>query len=123
MCIIDRITSLLKARGASQIEFSEALSSPKVTKQTITDWKSGKSKSYYEYIPEIANYFGVSCDYLLTGKEHIVSGIDLTDSEIKLLAEFRKLDFRGCTAVMNTIISEQDRMEIEKNSARDTNVG
>ncbi|MCL2413552.1 MAG: helix-turn-helix domain-containing protein [Bacteroidales bacterium] len=35
----------------------------------VTDWKKGKYKPSTDAIVKIAEYFGVSTDYLLTGKE------------------------------------------------------
>ena len=37
-------------------------------KSTFSNWKKGVNKSYLKYIPNIAEYFGVTVDYLL-GKE------------------------------------------------------
>ena len=36
---------------------------------TFTDWKSGRSVPKQEKLQKIADYFGVSLDYLMTGKE------------------------------------------------------
>ena len=36
-----------------------------ITKNAFTDWKSGKIKSYQKHLPKIAEFFGVSADYLL----------------------------------------------------------
>ena len=65
MTVIERIIEQLKARDIKQTDFANALRNKGVTKQTITDWKLGKSKTFYELMPDIADYFGVSADYLL----------------------------------------------------------
>jgi repressor LexA len=39
-----------------------------ITPQRVTDWKSGRIASYSKYMDKIAEYLGVSVDYLLTGK-------------------------------------------------------
>ena len=31
----------------------------------ITEWKSGRSKSFMKYIPQIAEFYGVSADWIL----------------------------------------------------------
>ena len=36
---------------------------------TFTDWKSGRSKPKNDKLQKIADYFGVSLEYLLTGEE------------------------------------------------------
>ncbi len=33
-------------------------------KNAVTDWRAGRSKSYTKYAPQIADYFGVSLDWL-----------------------------------------------------------
>ena len=65
MTVIDRIIDCLKKEGKQQIDLASALKDKNVTKQTISDWKRGKSNSYYEMMPEIADYFGVSTDFML----------------------------------------------------------
>ena len=39
-----------------------------ISKSTFSDWKSGRSKPKQEKLQKIADYFGVSVDYLMTGK-------------------------------------------------------
>lgn len=51
--------------------------------------KSGKSQSYRKYLIEIANYFDVSIDYLVYGKEN---SENLTDNQKFLLSCFEKLN-------------------------------
>ena len=65
MTIIDRIIILLKKQNITQTQFAKDFEHLGVKQQTITDWKSGKSNSYYQIIAEIANYFKVSTDYIL----------------------------------------------------------
>ena len=48
-----------------------------LSKNTMTGWKNGNNKSYMKYLPEIAEFFGVSADYLL-GKETSTTGNDFT---------------------------------------------
>lgn len=40
-----------------------------VTQASLSTWKSGKSTPSSETLQKIANYFGVTVDYLMTGKE------------------------------------------------------
>lgn len=39
-----------------------------IKKSAFTDWKAGKSRSYLKYASEIADYFGITTDYLLRGE-------------------------------------------------------
>lgn len=64
MSTIDIIVLLLKQSGKTQKELTDFLG---VSKNTFTDWKSGRIKSYSKYLPKIAEFFDVSVDYL-TGR-------------------------------------------------------
>lgn len=41
-----------------------------MTKNTFTNWKSCRNTSYKKYLPEIAEFLGVSVDYLLGKTEN-----------------------------------------------------
>lgn len=62
MCTIDIILELLVAQGKTQKELCDAIG---IKKQTFSNWKSRISSSYTKYLPQIANFFNVSVDYLL----------------------------------------------------------
>ncbi len=64
MLTLNRIMTLLNVQGKQQKDLAEELG---IKKNNITDWKSGKSKSYTKYLPQIAAFFGVSIDYLTGG--------------------------------------------------------
>ena len=66
MDTIARVFLLLKLNKKSQKELGDALG---VKQQLITDWKSGRVKSYMKYIDKIAEFLGVTADYLLSGEE------------------------------------------------------
>jgi transcriptional regulator with XRE-family HTH domain len=42
-----------------------------MNRSTYSNWKLGKSKSYLKRIEEIADFFGVTPDYLLTYDEQV----------------------------------------------------
>lgn len=67
MSTIDKIINLLAEQNKKQKELTDYLG---ISKNSFTDWKSGRIKSYTKYIPQIAAFFGVSTDYLL-GKTDI----------------------------------------------------
>lgn len=60
--ILLRTFKLLSEQKLEQKDLAEAIN---VKPQVISDWKSGKTKSYTKYIDQIASFFGVSVDYLL----------------------------------------------------------
>lgn len=64
MDILDRISMLLGNREQKELTKYLGLNSV-----AFSEWKSGKSKSYRKYLIEIADFFNISIDYLVYGKE------------------------------------------------------
>ncbi len=72
MDTINKIMMLLEKNNLSQKELTDYL---ELDKSTFSAWKNGKSKSFYKYLSQIANFLNVSTDYLL-GK-NLKSDIDI----------------------------------------------
>lgn len=53
-------------RGLKDARVAEATG---IGKSTFSDWKSGRSIPKQEKLQKIADFFGVSVEYLMTGKE------------------------------------------------------
>ncbi len=68
--ILTRILKLIDENNTDQKELATALG---LKKQSISEWKAGRTKSYKKYIDQIADYFGVTTDYLL-GKSPLRHG-------------------------------------------------
>ena len=87
---------LLKERGVTAYRVSKDTG---ITTATLSDWKNGKSQPKVDKLQKIADYFGVSMDYLCgkgeeaeqKEKAHGISSESLTDSERELLAMWRTL--------------------------------
>ena len=71
---------------------------------TIRRWD--KNIPSADKLLSIANLLHTSMDYLLTG----VSSECISKDETELICEFRQLDLKGKSAVMQTILNEQKRM-------------
>lgn len=67
MEVFERILQLLQEQEKEQKQLYEYLG---VSSQKYFDWKAGRIKSYTKYLDKIAEFFGVSVDYLL-GKDEI----------------------------------------------------
>jgi transcriptional regulator with XRE-family HTH domain len=67
MDVIERILQLMKEHGVSGTALTSAL---EISSSSVSEWKKGKAKPSADVIVKIANYFAVSTDYLLTGKEY-----------------------------------------------------
>ena len=65
MLTLNKIIELMGKNDCDNQKLASALG---LNRQVVTDWKAGRSKSYKKYLPQIADHFGVSVDYLL-GKD------------------------------------------------------
>ncbi len=61
MDTLNRISELLANQGKSQKDLTDVLG---LHRNAYTEWKRGKSVSYNKYIYQIADFLGVSVDYL-----------------------------------------------------------
>ena len=59
---LTRILGLLKQKGIKDKDLIDGIG---LNKSAISDWKSGRSKSYKRPIDKIADYLDVSTEYLL----------------------------------------------------------
>ena len=59
---------LLQKYGVTAYKVSKATG---VTQTSLSNWKSGRSTPSAKTLQKIADYFGVSIEYLMTGKEDI----------------------------------------------------
>lgn len=59
------IASLRKSKGWTQVELAEKLN---VSDKAVSKWEKDDSSPSVEFFPALADLFGVSIDYLMTGK-------------------------------------------------------
>ena len=129
----EQIRKLCFDRGMSMREFAISMG---LGQNTPTRWKQGTIPRS-DTLQRIADYFGVSVDFLLNGEAQpasnsigdvsgssIVQGVhggyvavsngggqtDLTAAEAELLRIFRSLDVRGQNAVMSCLYEQEDRI-------------
>ena len=90
MCTLDKISELLKLQNKKQKNLTDYLG---LTKNTYTNWKSGNNESYLKYLPQIAEFFNVSVDYLLGNTDTPISIInnDFSEQEKKLVTKCKSL--------------------------------
>lgn len=85
---ITRILDLIDASGLKDKEILERLDVSS-SSTLITDWRTGRSKSpQIKHITKLAELFGVSTDYLLTGQNKI---INLSPDEQEWLDLYKQL--------------------------------
>ena len=66
MNIADRIQSLRKQKGMSQIELADAIG---VSRQAVSKWESEQTIPDLDKIVAMSEIFGTTTDYLLKGIE------------------------------------------------------
>nr|DAU47350.1 MAG TPA: helix-turn-helix domain protein [Caudoviricetes sp.] len=79
---------LLKGRGITAYRFCKDTG---VSTSTISTWKKKNSKIGMDLAETISNYFGVSIDYLMTGKEDEQKEKDNTDDLKQKFEELKEL--------------------------------
>ena len=97
----DRLKELRKNRGLTQLDFAREF---KISNGAVGNWESGKRIPDSDTLSKIADFFGVSVDYLLgrsneTSIDEQLSGVefalygeekDLTEKEKEKILEFAK---------------------------------
>lgn len=86
MSVGQRIAALRKSRGLDQSEFGEAIG---VSRGVIAKWEIDERNIKADTVVKIAEFFDVSCDYVLTGVEarhlDIYKDLRLSESVIERL--------------------------------------
>lgn len=62
MCSFDTIIVILKNKNLKQKDLTNYLG---LSENAFSEWKSGRNKSWRKYLPQIADFLGVSVDELL----------------------------------------------------------
>lgn len=74
---VKKILSCMKMRNITDKQLTKDIG---INKSAVTDWKTGKTKSYKKYIDKIAEYLGVSVDYLLGRTDDPLTKIQIQDT-------------------------------------------
>lgn len=106
MTFYERYKELCSKKGESP---TKAAANNGIGGSTVTAWKNG-SFPKGETVYKLANYFGVSADYLLTGEEPY-QALRSSDEEVEIFeaidalkdTELRRLVLRFSTPVIRTI--------------------
>lgn len=117
----ERIAPLFTQTGKNDKELETIIGLPK---GIIYNWKSGRSKNFEAYIPQISKYFHISADYLMgidTPKSPVVAeGVkeahdpksEGEDAQLaQLIAGFNRLSPQQKSAVLAVIEGYQPSQE------------
>ena len=120
-----------KLRDAMGVKDADVVKATGITKSTFSDWKSGRSKPKDEKLQKIADFFGVTAEYLRTGKESgkkdlLLNPKDQKDIEnilqnTELLLKQEGLMFDGQPASQEAIDSILSAMQIGMEMAKKKN--
>ena len=101
--VLKRIVDLIGPRHGASKSLADYLG---IHPNVITNWKNGRNKSYRGYLPQIADYFGVSVDYLLGNepKEKAPAKSEgISDDDIKFAL------FNGADGITDEMFEEVKR--------------
>ena len=87
--VVYRIEQTLKFQRKTKKELLEHLG---LRETNFTNWKYRNGKSYMKYIERIAEYLGVTINYLVYGTEESEYSVNVSEDEMKLLEKYRMLD-------------------------------
>lgn len=112
MLIVDRIDNLLKKRGENRVLLAEALD---IKPQNISAWSTRGTVPAGDICIRIADYLGVSVEWLVTGKEAALSSEERTLlKQWKVLSEEQKDTIR---TLLDKWVSEHQAREKKESDA------
>lgn len=105
-----RISKLREEKGLSQKQLADELEKIglKVRRETVTQWENGSRNLKTEYTVKLADFFGVTCDYILREIEsenvNISKETGLTNNSINHLKRLNRIRWgHGSITVANAI--------------------
>lgn len=125
MVFSERLEALMKER---KVTWKEVYTALHIGKNQKKYWADNEIVPELETLLKLADYFGVSPDYLRGTddlKHQSLNVLDnqtltLTAKEVQLIMKYRNLDEEGKTMVDSTLIQETRRMNIDKGEETDT---
>lgn len=104
MEVLTRILFLLEQQRKQQKDLADFLG---INKNNITDWKSGKSKSYNKYLYQIATYLNTTPEYLKGETDIKEKPVQSFDNIFPI--EKKKIPLLGEIACGEPIYANEDR--------------
>lgn len=95
------LKQLRESEGITQAELAHIL---KVSPPAVGLWEQGRREPDYDTLIKIADYFGVTTDYLLKRETNLnTSKHLLANEETRLLDSFRRLPIESKKALMTVV--------------------
>ena len=112
LCFMDRVESILKEKMLTQKELAEDLG---LRRPTLSDWKKNGAVPAGDICIRIADYLGVSVEWLVTGKEAALSSEERTLlKQWQVLSEEQKDTIR---TLLDKWVSEHQTREKKESDA------
>ncbi len=107
MTLNERIVNLCEKKGISQSKLEKDLG---IAKGSVTKWKTQEPR--HSTIEKVADYFGVSVEYIMTGEES--SGYYLNEETAKMAQEmFEDPDMRSLFDMKRNMPPERFKAHME----------
>jgi transcriptional regulator with XRE-family HTH domain len=106
MNTVDRILKLIQESNESDYKVEKLIG---LKRASINNWKRGLANPSADALIKIADYFGISLDWLCGRKSYAVADNDFSADEIDLVERYRKLTDDGKRYVLTTIEHELSR--------------
>ena len=98
--VVDRIDQLLKEQHKTQKELVNTLG---LSNATYTRWRYENGKNYMDHIEAIADFFGVSPNYLIRGDDGELGLETLSKEETELIMNIRSLPREKRNVIFNLV--------------------
>ena len=108
----ERLKALLSVKGCTQLALANFLG---VKPNTVSDWLNKGTSPKIEHIYRIAEFFGVSFDYIFIGKNTDLNSIEYSQDEQELISYFRKLSNKEKYMELGRLQTLVEKFEVEKN--------
>ena len=95
------LNELLRSSGKMQKDLAEYLG---ISQNAVTQWKCERTRSYMNYLDQLASYFNVSKDELLHS-DNSAFEMYLSQDEQELVRGYRILKNSTKNAILNLVIS------------------
>lgn len=91
MTTVERIDTLFKKKKVQGISARSILIELGISETALSEWNRGKSKPTVQTLMDLADYFGVSVDYLLGRETPAESELTLVPDGLEISKEDKKL--------------------------------
>lgn len=86
--ILNNILNLMKIKGVRQADLARYLG---ISRNAVTQWKTGVSKSYMDYLDQLASYFDVTKEQLIHANQDTLYKTQLSLNDQEMLKNFHTL--------------------------------